>query len=255
MKPSLVHAITDYGTRYQQEELARYRPDELIGHWWLALDFFLNRASFQGRRDDISYRVYEQIRGVLAPEFTDDRDGHRYELHQEQQWEAIKTVLAQRIGKGMVGKARDATMVVSALQFISVIPDRNIVAYSVERIHRGEIAEHYRELQAYCNSQGIVQVGPKIASFYLRDVVALFKLGRFVAADASFYLHPVDVWVRKLLAKTGVVDQSADDTAIRRAIVSLCTEHGCSPVEFNQGAWYIGYHAFDLLLEILAETE
>lgn len=255
MKASLVQAIATLGSRYQREELGYYDAEALGKDWWLALDFFLNRASFQGRRDDISYRVYQEIRGVLAPEFAGDRDGIRYQLHREQGWLTIRSGLEQRIGRGMVGKTRDIAMVVSTLQFIGTIPDRNMVAYSVKRIRQGELAEHYRELQAYTNSQGIVQVGPKIASFYARDVVALFGLGSLIAAGASFYLHPVDVWVKRLLVKTGDVDQNAGDTAIRQAIVAICKEHGCSPVEFNQGAWYIGTHSFDLLLEKLTEAE
>jgi hypothetical protein len=254
MQTSLVKAIVSYGKRYQQEELKSYHSDELANDWWLALAFFLNRASFQGRRDELSYRVYEHIRAVLEPMFSNDRDWHTYEMHRQQAWKAIKGELQQRIGKGKVGKARDIEMVLSALQFISNVPDNNIVAYSVQRIRRGDLVGHYWELQRSSNRFGIVQVGPKIASFYLRDIVTLYQLESSVTEDALFYLHPVDVWVRKFFTKTGVVDDGADDSTIRRAIVTICNEHQCSAVEFNQGSWYVGYHAFDLLLEKLNEA-
>lgn len=257
MKVSLVNALVSYGKRYQVEELGPYDPSMLASNWFSALTFFLNRASFQGRRDEVSYRVYQQIWNVLEPVFSSDLDGSNYKLNRQNNWEAIRSELQQRIGKGKVGKARDIEMVLSSLSFISNIPDYNIVAYSVQRIKRGELADHYRELQQFGNigQAGIVQIGPKIASFYLRDVVAIYRLGDLVTDDDAFYLHPVDVWVRKLLLKTRDIDIGATNSTTRQSIVEICKEHHCSPVEFNQGAWYVGYYAFDLLLERLNEAD
>lgn len=256
MNASLVKAIVSYGNRYRKEELEQFSPDELIGNWWSALAFFFYRASFQGRLDTVSFRVYQQIVTFLAPQFSNDPDGHQYRLHRNHNWEDIRSDLQKGIGKGKVGKARDIDMVLSALEFVGKLPEYNIVAYTVQRVKHGELADHYLELQKNGTRDrgGIVQVGPKVASFYLRDIVSIFQLGDLVTNDAAFYLHPVDVWVRKLLTRTGVIDNSEDDSTVRHAIVAICNEHECSPVEFNQGAWYIGYYAFDLLLERLNET-
>jgi len=38
---------------------------------------------------------------------------------------------------------------------------------------------------------------------------------------------------------------------MREAIVGVCSQEGCSSLLFNQGLWYLGSHAFDLLLERL----
>lgn len=145
-------------------------------------------------------------------------------------------------------------MVLSSLDFIGQLPTLNIVSYSVERVRHGEIDEHYRELQRSQNRNGIIQVGPKIASFYLRDVVSLCHLEDKVPDGSAFYLQPVDVWVRKLAQKTGIVSHEASDQEVQKAIVALCREYGHSPLQFNQGAWYAGYFALDLLLEMLLEV-
>jgi len=142
-------------------------------------------------------------------------------------------------------------MVLSTLNFIDRLPAHNIVSYSVERIRHGEIDEHYRELQRSQNKNGIIQIGPKIASFYLRDVVSLYHLEDKIPDEFAIYLQPVDVWIRKLARKTGIVSDRASDQEIQKAIVALCKEYGHSPLQFNQGAWYVGYSEFDLLLEIL----
>jgi hypothetical protein len=113
----------------------------------------------------------------------------------------------------------------------------------------GELAAHYDELQAATGSPGIIQVGPKIAAFYLRDLVSLFELDETVPLRELALLQPVDVWVRRLVGRLGLAKETASDEEIRDAIVGICAERNCSPLLFNQGLWYLGAHAFDLLLE------
>ncbi len=75
----------------------------------------------------------------------------------------------------------------------------------------------------------------------------------FIPDDAAFCLQPVDVWVRRIARKAGIAGPTDNDPAIRKGILKACRDEGVSPVVFNQGAWYMGYHAFGLLLERLAE--
>jgi len=254
MDASLVSSIISYSSRYHQEILGRYDPDELLENWWAALDFFLARACFQGRRDDISERVYREVVAVLSPLFCGDGGTANYWGECHQGWENAEGELKRRIGKGKVGKGRDVDMVLSALDFIGQLPALNIVSYSVERVQHGEIDKHYKELQRSQNKGGIIQVGPKVASFYLRDVVSLYHLEEQVPDEFAFHLQPVDVWVRRLAYKTGIVNDGASDGEIQKAIVDLCREQRCSPVQFNQGAWYVGYFAYELLLEMLTKA-
>jgi hypothetical protein len=251
MNATLISSIITYGHRYRREFLNEYAPDRLLADSWDALNFFFGRACFQGRRDDVSQKVYNAINTTLSPQLSEGGLVANYNRLKRQQWRTIEGELNKCVGKGKVGKARDIDMVLSTLDFVGQIPSYNMVKYSVERIRCDKIEEHYEELQRSLSARGIVQVGPKIAAFYLRDVISLYSLESQVPADFAYCLQPVDVWVRKLARRTGIVDDNASDHAIQKAIVALCQERRVSSLLFNQGAWYIGYNAFDLVLEML----
>lgn len=246
MNESFVRSIVEYGNRYRQEMLGKYNPDSLLANWWLALDFSLGRACFQGRRDDVSEPVYQRVVDVLLPLFGGTGGANIYQQERLRDWESIKQQLEMRIGKGKVCKGRDIEMVLSALDFIGHLPSLNVVDCSIQKIRSGEIGKHYDELQ-----RGIVQVGPKIAAFYPRDIVSLYQLENLVNEGFTFCLQPIDVWVRKLVKKIGMAGDQASDDEVREAIIALCREYRVSPVQFNQGAWYLGYFAFDLVVEML----
>lgn len=251
MNTTLISSIVAYGRRYRKEFLSEYDPDKLLTDSWGALQFFFGRACFQGRRDDLSQKVYDAVITTLSPQLSDGGLTVNYSRLNQQRWRITEKELRNHIGKGKVGKARDVDMVLSALDFIGQFPDRNIVKYSVEQIRRDKIDEHYKELQPARSGKGIIQVGPKVAAFYLRDVVSLYSLEDKVPAEFAFCLQPVDVWVRKLARRTGIADSNANDQEIQKAIVALCQEKGVSSLLFNQGAWYVGYKAFDVVLEML----
>lgn len=252
-----VKLVVSYGKEYRNRYLSNEYPDPelLLNDAWEAFKFFLGRACFQGRLDAVSVRVYKAIVEELEIALSHGLTVDAYKALRADSWLTTTSALANRIGKGKVGKPRDIEMVQSALEFIDRVPDLNLVRYSVERIRAGGLREHYRELQPELTKHGIVQVGPKIAAFYLRDVVALYSLDAHVSVTDVLYLQPVDTWVRKLAMNIGLVGEGVPDTQIQQAIVSLCQKHDVSPVLFNQGAWYIGYHSFDIVLELLARQQ
>lgn len=250
MNSKAVKAVIAYGERYRGEFLRSiWTKEQLLKDWRDALKFFLEKAFYQGRSDAISARVHRAALNVLDPRFSKTE-------HSPENWNLgeVRRDLEQKIGKGKVGKGRDVDMVISSLRYISRLPDPNIVAHSVQRIKAGEISRHSDELQKSKNEAGIIQVGPKIASFYLRDVVSLFELEDRVSSEFQFTLQPIDVWVRRVAFDTGIVSRGADDRQVAQAVVDLCREEDCSPLQFNQGAWYAGARAFALLMESLAES-
>lgn len=253
MNGKLISSITSYGKRYRLEVLSEYDSDKLLTDPWVALQFFFSHACYQGRRDEVSKRVYNAIISVLAPEFSDNALLTNYAKLSQGKWEFIETELRNRVGKGKVGRGRDIDMVLTTLDFIARCPGFNIVDYSVGQINSGRTSLHYEELQRSRSEKGIISVGPKIAAFYLRDVVSVYSLDEKVSPESSYCLQPIDVWVRKLARKTGIVDSSANDLNIQEAIVTVCKKEGVSPLLFNQGAWYIGYNAPDIVLEMLEQ--
>ncbi len=135
MNTTLVSSIVAYGHRYRNEFL-KYDPDKLLIDPWGALQFFFGRACYQGRRDDLSQKVYDAVIATLSPHLSDGGLTANYRRLSQQNWKIIEKELRNRIGKGKVGKARDVDMVLSTLDFVGQIPDWNIVKYSVEQIRR-----------------------------------------------------------------------------------------------------------------------
>lgn len=250
MNSAAVRAIIAYGERYREKFLRSvWTEDQLREDWREAVKFFFDKAFYQGRSDVMSGKVHEAALNTLEPKLSAWQ-----RLPKDWDREELRKSLQAKIGKGKVGRGRDVEMVISSLEYVSKLPRSNIVAHSVQRIEAGEIGRHFDELQKAKNEAGIIQVGPKIASFYLRDVVSLFELEDKVSADFQFTLQPIDTWVRKVAFCTGMVPEKASDRQIGQAIIDLCSKENCSPLQFNQGAWYAGARAFDLLMENLAAS-
>jgi len=209
MGKTLIRKIAGFGERYRKRFLSHYDPAPLLTDWWWSLDFLLARICFQGRRDVISLKVYKAAIDVLGSHFRGaDRDA-KFVALKSAGWEPLKEQLASRIGKGMVGKGRDREMVIGALDYIDRLPSKNIVPYSCAEIRAGRIKQHYASLL------GIRQVGDKVASFYLRDLVSLHELSGFIDDASAFCLQPVDVWVRRIAHTAWIAGPTEKDPAIR----------------------------------------
>ena len=131
MSRILFTAIASYGKKYREKHLNHIEPNKLTDNFWSALDFFLSRACYQGRRDEISIRVYQAAVEVLKPELSTSDGASKYQILKKQNWKPVEVALRGKIGKGYVGKARDVDMVLSTLDFIGSLPDLNLARYSV----------------------------------------------------------------------------------------------------------------------------
>jgi len=258
LQSKLLNYILKCSDRYYAENLAACDLNKLRTSWWEAFKFFLSFAYFQGRNDNLSERFLRNAIKILDEFFKNDSDGSQFESLRNEKWRAVEARLNEASGEHSVGKKRDARMILSALDRIGAYSaDHNIVNYSIERIQQGKLKNHFLELQASESTRGIVQVGPKIAAFYLRDLVFLFRLAESIERDSLFCLQPVDVWVRRITRKLGIVTGigSVSDAEIQRAIVSACGESKDAALRFNQGTWYIGTNSLHLLLELVDASD
>lgn len=167
-------------------------------------------------------------------------------------WRPLKNELKTVIGKGKIGKGRDIEMVIDTFDFIDRLPDKNIVRYSNEKIVQGDVKILWYELQKSQSEEGITSVGPKIASFYLRDLITVLHLQNKVSEKDQIFLQPVDTWVKQI-ANILRIDEK-DPWKAREKILDKCKLAGVSPVQFNEGAWYLGTHSLDLLLEQMMDN-
>jgi endonuclease III len=228
--------------RYTTEYLKPVSKDSLERDWYGSIYLLLSTSFYQARLDEVSSKVEKAAMAVLDGHF----NGRDFSALTGCDFVSLKGDLLAVIGKGKVGKARDAEMVVEILRFVSQLPGENLTCYSVTEIERGDIKKLYNDLM------GIRGIGPKIASLYLRDLVDIYNLESKIAAEDLPLLQPIDVWVRRVARKTGIVDnEQLADVDIQKDIVRVCRELGISALRFNQGAWYLGKNAFEILVDKL----
>ncbi len=253
MNEEYLKKIARFGDEYRQKFLPEAQSrDTLSSIWWQALLFFFGRAYYQGRRDTVSKKVHDASVGVLNQLFADSDKDSTYNRMKSDNWQKLSSQLKVVIGKGKVGKPADIELTIDTFRYIGSIPSKNIVAFSVDQIREGKLKRHYNQLQRSKSSDGIRSVGPKIASFYLRDIVSLFGLEDTILPDDLVLLQPIDTWVRKIAFQVGLIDNLNErDDAVRQKIVEACNRLQLSSLKFNQGAWFMGYHSFEIVLRNL----
>ncbi|MFQ5834872.1 MAG: hypothetical protein ACE5HR_02980 [bacterium] len=255
MNEEKLKVIASFGRRYQKDHLYKERDKNtlqqlLISDWWEALKFFFERSFMRGRRDEISITFMRRASRILKDFLGSDKD-KTLKILSNNEW---KDNLQFKLQKGMVNNQGDRRMIVSTLELISKLQDTgfNLVTYSTKEIREKKIEELYEKLDE------LDYVGDKITSFFLRDVVCIFDLQ--LDNEQQVFLQPVDTWVGKVIKDLNIYRESDIDKAIgnkkllhivRKSIVESCNNIGVSPIEFNQGAWYIGFHSFQILLENL----
>jgi len=149
------------------------------------------------------------------------------------------------------GKRRDREMVLDTLRFVAERPASrgqvlNLTDHSACCLEAGHATALHRELQ------DIRQIGPKVAAFFLRDLVAVLRLQSHLTAEDYVVLQPIDTWVEQVAKRLAIQPAKC---GLALSLVGACQECGVDPIRFNQGAWYVGAHSFDILLERLGQTE
>jgi len=136
-------------------------------------------------------------------------------------------------------------MVLDSLQFLTSIPSYNIVLYSISEIRAGRIQQLYLRLNK------IRQVGQKVASFYLRDLISCYKLK--VSEDDYFSVQPLDTWVLQVAKALGVCSDNDSTADAVQKILQACRQFGVDPKRINSGAWYLGANSFKVVISCLRD--
>lgn len=112
--------------------------------------------------------------------------------------------------------------------------ERNIYNYAKMLLKEGQVEK------AYTFMVSIRGTAQKIASLYLRDIA-------YVELEPAEHYHhlfqPIDTWIEQAIKI--ILSYTSDEAPTsfpdkKKLIVELCKEAECSPIEFNQGAWYAG---------------
>lgn len=127
----------------------------------------------------------------------------------------------------------------------------NPVLYANQKIKAGQTWE------AYYFFLGIKGVGGKLAAFFLRDITDVYGLrGELNPGDLPF-VFPVDRWVKRVVnilwgelvsqaTNTGQPEkyeksQQKEMQWVVYVAVTECCKYNIHPIDFDRGAWYLGY--------------
>lgn len=131
----------------------------------------------------------------------------------------------------------------ACLRLVSELTEygHSLIRYTVENV---------RNLpQVYDTITSIRYVGPKTGSLFIRDVVVFYQLEGRLQDDDYQYIQPVDTWVRQMCERFGWAKKNANAKNIVKIMTQECNKADVSLPRFNQGLWYLGSHALDLLLQ------
>ncbi|MDQ6876525.1 MAG: hypothetical protein M3082_02265 [Candidatus Dormibacteraeota bacterium] len=128
---------------------------------------------------------------------------------------------------------------VNVCQFIANLTkdQHNLIRWAFRQLRRGQALEANRQLQTL---QGI---GPKIAAFFLRDIVTSHAIDEGSLDEPSAIL-PVDVWVRRGVATlrglTPEQQKHTSDIQIAEYAVIEAAQLGVRVATLDSGLWVLG---------------
>jgi len=110
----------------------------------------------------------------------------------------------------------------------------------------------------YTSLDEVKGVGHKLASLYIRDLLAYYeeahpesklKLSK-LSKDNMLYVYPVDTWVKQITEKIHGQEFDSNKEAMDW-IIEKCEPEGLSPAYVNHGIWYIGSNSSQFLIDNL----
>lgn len=251
-KQDLVNVARFLGVVYKKHYLSKveekkdtYAQDPLAGYY-----FMLGRAYMQGRRDSLSTSFFNNMKTCLDA-FQDVREMRLEHIRESlpamdawwndegyctsEIWMHMEQFVAENPDRRL-GKLTDKQMAIDMLCHAARFQDCNVYAGIVRMITEGNMQEAHEELRS------IRSIGPKIASFLLRDL-ALIHLGDMenLQGDDAMYLQPIDVHVANFVSMFDGRCSEKDDVA--RYIVDKMAEGSVyDACLINAGAWMYGFH-------------
>ncbi|MCL5432587.1 MAG: hypothetical protein M1524_00525 [Patescibacteria group bacterium] len=225
MIKNLVRKIATYSKDYK-DYLETWDKNKLLNDWSYGLKFFFNKTFYRGRSDRLSLLFEKRACTVLDKIIGKDRSYEKLSKNLED--------IDKKLKENLVNNFADRKMIYSTITFLSKIPDRNIINYSLDRIQKGQINDLFGQLDE------ISFVGDKLITFYFRDIDYIFKIKKYLSEKELIYLMPIDVWVRKISIRLKIITGKEDLETLKNKIIRTCLEYKVDPSDYNLGAWFVG---------------
>jgi len=232
-----IKAIEKYGQFYVERFLRQQinNKEKIYSDWYEALKFLFAKVFYRGRRDELS----EKFMNATIKTLNENKPDKNYNPE----------LLNNLLKSNGVNNRKDRKMVLEVIDLIFSSLNsyqNNIVKYTVDEIKKGKAVNIFNMLnKIYC-------IGDKLASFYLRDVIIIYRLEKYLKPDDFQYCQPIDTWVKQVALKIGIMKSEKEKTEnVKTAIIRHCLNANVNPLLFNAGAWLIGAQSFNLLIEKL----
>jgi len=184
---------------------------------WASLRLFLLGYAFerQGRSADYAPAAAETIDEIRQAPFAAKMAG--------QAWERFAEKLNNEKLNHQNNPLHSGGGQMSAVELAAALPEP-MVTWAKKMVGSGKVRRAHAQLQR------IRGIGPKIASFFLRDVAVKYHLAPGEDRDL---LQPVDTWVEFVVQRL-----SGDGTKDRTSCARFIVENATAPERANQGMWY-----------------
>jgi len=155
------------------------------------------------------------------------------------------TTKNSKIGRE-INNGSDLLMILDVLKFISENEERaNIYLYILNKINSNNIKKVYDELRK------IYEIGPKIASLIIRDIVLINEI-KIKIKDNLQYIFPVDTWVKKTFLN--INNNKENDKISSLEVEKFFEKEGFSGSNIPliaAGVWYLAINSLDILIKII----
>jgi len=244
--------VAEFSNQYIAQVLKpEVKTNSLLNDWFEAFFWFAGRAFYRGRRDELSSQFLNGAKHGILNFLENKKNIERLIklkeagfLDDSKSWEGspiVKEIRSLAIDKENnrrpVNNINDRKLLRGALKFLLELEDSdyNVTKYTNDKINNGNTSELYKEIL------DIDYYGDKTACFYLRDMICIFELP-MRESDYEF-IQPIDTWVKQVSERIGLISRDESkrpNNIVKQKINEACIKFKISPIEYNQGAWYIG---------------
>ncbi len=225
----LLPFFEEYGERYRKVYLHNrdYTDENLRENPYLALEFFLRHSFYRGRPQKLSDKIFSEVSKVV------------FDLEDKAKpIEELKNYI-----KSLKIPKHDIEHVISLTEYMRKFPENYNIYNHIKGLIEESIEKAYRELR------WIKQVGDKIASFILRDIILVAGLELKIENPESIkYIFPQDTHVEKALKNYFPTEKFY--IYLFQYLNKNNKNDTLTVAKIASGMWYAHYHAFDILMEI-----
>ncbi len=194
---------------------------------WQAAAFFLNGYAFerQGRSPNYTHAAVDAVKEGNAL-----KEGRIDSITEEELWKSFKDKLGDErlnLDRQPLNPSAKSPHSKSLLRQLREGNKANLVKTTQDSLQQGEVQVAFEFVK---NIRG---VGPKISSFFLRDLKEITDINtEKFSLEHRFLLQPIDIWVRRTVKMLNNTTKTDKDVA--RFIV----DHSNNPEKSNMGIWY-----------------